>query len=57
MRPRDPTDAAALERATDPVCGMTVAVATAKERLDNDGVTYFFCSAHCRRKFAEAQVG
>jgi xanthine dehydrogenase accessory factor len=56
VRPRDPTDAASLARATDPVCGMTVAVATAKERIEHDGVTYYFCSAHCRRKFVEAQV-
>jgi xanthine dehydrogenase accessory factor len=44
-----------VEEAIDPICGMTVAVATAKETAVRDGVTYYFCSAHCRKKFeAEA---
>jgi xanthine dehydrogenase accessory factor len=45
-----------VEYATDPVCGMSVAVAAAKETLERDGVTYYFCSAHCRKKFEAAQV-
>jgi len=36
----------------DPVCGMTVDPATSKHRFDHDGVTYHFCSAGCRTKFA-----
>jgi xanthine dehydrogenase accessory factor len=44
-----------VEEAIDPICGMTVAVASAKETAVRDGVTYYFCSAHCRKKFeAEA---
>jgi xanthine dehydrogenase accessory factor len=44
-----------VEEAVDPICGMTVAVAAAKETAVRDGVTYYFCSAHCRRRFeAEA---
>jgi Cu+-exporting ATPase len=39
-------------QATDPVCGMTVDVATSKHRLDHGGVTYHFCCAGCRTKFA-----
>ena len=35
----------------DPVCGMSVDPRTAKHRLDHDGETYFFCSAHCLQKF------
>src|SRR5579883_105316 len=38
-------------QARDPVCGMTVAVATAKHKAEHDGQTYYFCSARCREKF------
>ncbi|MFC7052517.1 heavy metal translocating P-type ATPase [Hansschlegelia quercus] len=37
--------------ATDPVCGMSVEVATAKHRVDRCGKTEFFCSARCKAKF------
>jgi xanthine dehydrogenase accessory factor len=37
--------------ATDPVCGMTVAVDAAKETVAHDGVVYAFCSRHCRERF------
>jgi xanthine dehydrogenase accessory factor len=44
-----------VEEAIDPICGMTVAVASAKETAVRDGVTYYFCGAHCRKRFgAEA---
>jgi len=36
----------------DPVCGMTVDPATAENKLDHDGANFFFCSPHCREKFA-----
>jgi YHS domain-containing protein len=39
--------------ATDPVCGMKVDRATARQ-LEHDGRTYYFCSDHCRAAF-EAQ--
>jgi xanthine dehydrogenase accessory factor len=45
-----------VEYATDPICGMSVAIAGAKETLARDGLTYYFCSAHCRKKFEAAQV-
>jgi len=35
----------------DPVCGMEVDPASAAGRSDHAGMTYFFCSASCRRKF------
>jgi xanthine dehydrogenase accessory factor len=35
----------------DPVCGMTVDVATARYRSVHDGVTYYFCSAGCLQRF------
>jgi xanthine dehydrogenase accessory factor len=37
--------------ATDPVCGMTVAVAAARHSAEVRGVAYYFCCAGCRTKF------
>ena len=37
---------------TDPVCGMKVDAATARHSHVHDGVTYYFCGAGCRAKFA-----
>ena len=37
--------------ATDPVCGMRVAMATAKHRAEIDGRHYYFCSSGCRARF------
>ena len=37
--------------AIDPVCHMTVDVATARHRTTHDGRTYYFCSAGCRERF------
>jgi xanthine dehydrogenase accessory factor len=45
-----------LDYATDPICGMSVAVAGAEHTLEHDGATYYFCSAHCRKKFQAALV-
>jgi Cu+-exporting ATPase len=51
-------DTATTGRATpvgqvrDPVCGMAVDAASSKHRAEHDGVTYHFCSAGCRMKFA-----
>jgi xanthine dehydrogenase accessory factor len=53
---RGPSPAELVEEAIDPVCGMTVAVAAAKETSVRDGVTYYFCSAHCRKQFEAAAV-
>ncbi len=39
------------EVAIDPVCGMEVAVATAKHTASQDGKPYYFCSVGCRTKF------
>ena len=35
----------------DPVCGMSVDVATARFRTSHDGQTYYFCSAGCLTRF------
>jgi xanthine dehydrogenase accessory factor len=47
------TAAATSETATaiDPICGMTVEVATARHTAEVDGETYYFCCANCRALF------
>ncbi len=40
--------------AIDPVCGMQVETANAAATLERDGVTYWFCSDHCKHHFAAA---
>lgn len=37
----------------DPVCEMTVDVATARYRTTHDGRTYYFCAASCLKRFEE----
>ena len=37
----------------DPVCGMTVEVASARYRTVHDGHTFYFCSAGCLSRFEE----
>ncbi len=37
--------------AVDPVCGMSVDIATAKHRADYQQQTYYFCGAGCKTKF------
>lgn len=37
----------------DPICGMTVDIATAL-KSEQDGKTYYFCSSYCQKTF-EAQ--
>jgi xanthine dehydrogenase accessory factor len=38
----------------DPVCGMTVVVATARHVGEHAGRTFYFCNARCREKFLAA---
>ncbi len=45
-------DAGAL--VTDPVCGMEIDPGATEYRLEHDGKTIFFCSAHCLEKFRAA---
>lgn len=40
-----------LHEEIDPVCGMTVEVATARHRATHEGRTYYFCNARCRDRF------
>jgi xanthine dehydrogenase accessory factor len=42
---------AAPVEALDPVCGMTVEVASAHHRFQHEGRTYYFCAAGCQREF------
>ena len=37
--------------ALDPVCGMTVEIATARFTSEYNGKTYYFCAAGCKRSF------
>lgn len=37
--------------ARDPVCGMTVEIATAHFTSQYEGITYYFCAAGCKRSF------
>ena len=39
------------DTATDPVCGMLVAVAGAKHVAEHGGAKHYFCSGHCKTKF------
>jgi xanthine dehydrogenase accessory factor len=43
--------AAPVEQATDPVCGMQVAVTAAGLSAQHAGGTFWFCSEHCRHAF------
>jgi Cu+-exporting ATPase len=40
-----------MAQAKDPVCGMTINVATAAAARPYDGHTYYFCSAGCFEAF------
>ena len=42
--------------AIDPICGMTVDVATAKHVLEIGGETFYFCCPHCKARFAKAHA-
>jgi Cu+-exporting ATPase len=39
--------------ATDPVCGMEVAIETAQHVSEHDGTTYYFCGRGCRLEFED----
>jgi len=41
-------------QAVDPVCGMTVDPAKAAGKSEYKGVTHYFCSDYCKRKFDAA---
>jgi xanthine dehydrogenase accessory factor len=37
--------------AVDPVCGMTIDIATARDRAVHDGRTHYFCGVRCKERF------
>ena len=41
------------KEAVDPICGMTVTVATARHKAEIEGVAYYFCCGGCRTKFLQ----
>ena len=43
--------AASADEALDPVCGMTVVIATARHRAEFAGRSYYFCCGGCRERF------
>jgi xanthine dehydrogenase accessory factor len=53
---RGASPAEAVGEAVDPVCGMTVSIAGARETLVRDETTYYFCGPGCRRRFEAAHV-
>jgi len=48
---KEPVDTEAVTEALDPVCGMTVEIATAHFISEYNGKTYYFCAAGCKRSF------
>lgn len=41
------------EEATDPVCGMTVEIPSARHTAEHEDVTYYFCCPGCRKAFVD----
>jgi xanthine dehydrogenase accessory factor len=48
---------AAGAMAIDPICGMTVEIATAKWTSVTNGQTFYFCAPGCKRSFEKSQAG
>jgi xanthine dehydrogenase accessory factor len=44
------------KEAKDPICGMSVAVATARHTAEVKGTKYYFCCAGCRSKFLQREA-
>ena len=44
-----------IAEAVDPICGMKVAVATARHTAEVKGVQHYFCCAGCRSKFLQVK--
>jgi xanthine dehydrogenase accessory factor len=51
-RPARPDDG----RAIDPICGMSVDIATAKHTLEMAGEMLYFCCPHCKARYAKAHA-
>jgi xanthine dehydrogenase accessory factor len=53
--PAEPSPRAAAAEAIDPICGMTVDVATARYRSDAGGETVYFCCRQCQDAFERSR--
>jgi xanthine dehydrogenase accessory factor len=51
---QSPAEPSAEGSAIDPVCGMSVAIATAEFRSEHQGATFYFCCAGCQHSFRKA---
>ena len=51
IKPGPPLELPLAESAIDPICGMTVDVATAEHRSERDGRLVYFCCKQCKRTF------
>jgi len=51
LSPAEASGSTAADEALDPICGMTVAIATARHRAEFGGRTYYFCCGGCREQF------
>jgi xanthine dehydrogenase accessory factor len=47
----EPAPAAEATEAIDPICGMSVTIATARHRSQAGGRTTYFCCGHCKETF------
>ncbi len=52
-RSKPGVDASTRAEATDPVCGMTVAVTASSITAEFEGGSYYFCGAGCRQAFKQ----
>ncbi|MBN9393305.1 MAG: YHS domain-containing protein [Chloroflexi bacterium] len=43
-----------VEKALDPVCGMEVKIESARNKLEYNGTTYYFCCKGCLKEFSES---
>ena len=51
----EPSATVEVTEATDPICGMSVTIATARHRSDVGGRITYFCCAHCKETFDSRQ--
>ena len=54
LEAKNPATSSSSE-AKDPICGMSVTVATARHKAEVGGTTYYFCCAGCRSKFLQRE--
>jgi len=55
VKPEQDSTFVERQEAKDPICGMTVAVASARHSAEVKGAMYYFCCAGCRSKFLQKE--